>query len=62
MGGFGDLLGGLFGLFGDGAVEATAGVAVEAFTDEPGREGDADELGGTRYLAGGPRMLNINDI
>jgi hypothetical protein len=61
MGGFGDLLGGLFGMFGEGAVEGaaeTAAVFGEGDGDEPG----ADAVDTTRYLVGGPRVLNINDI
>ena len=59
MGGFGDLLGGLAGLFGEGAVEGVVHTAAEAMSDD-----DAGEraVNATRYLCGGPRMLNINEI
>jgi hypothetical protein len=58
--GFGDLLGGLAGLFGEGAVEGAAHVAAEAIAGESDDEAVAE--GRTRYLCGGPRLLNINDI
>ena len=59
MSGFGDLLGGLAGLFGEGAVEGVAYTAAEAMSDDDDGEAAVDR---TRYLCGGPRLLNINDI
>ncbi|MDB5069992.1 MAG: hypothetical protein JWM87_1103 [Candidatus Eremiobacteraeota bacterium] len=59
MSGFGDLLGGLAGLFGEGAVEGAAHVAAEALSEDDAGERAVDA---TRYLCGGPRLLNINDI
>jgi hypothetical protein len=54
----------LGGLAAGGTGEATAG-RIEAFRGEA--DDDADDDGGddatyTRYLAGAPRALNINDI
>lgn len=61
MGGFGDLLGGLAGLFGDGAVEGV-GRTAEAMSGDGDDDGDQAAVDRTRYLCGSPRVLNINDI
>ncbi|MEA2721858.1 MAG: hypothetical protein QOJ39_3722 [Candidatus Eremiobacteraeota bacterium] len=60
MGGFGDLFGGLAELFGEGAVEGVAHGAAEAMSGDSGDDRVAEAR--TRYLCGGPRTLNINDI
>ncbi len=60
MEGFGELLGGLaegLGLFGEAREqmrEATSPSAAEG--------GEAAFVDSTRYLAGGPRELNVNDL
>jgi len=65
MSGFGDLFGGLGELFRGVAQAAEGGVEfgaeAAAVAGEGGSDGeDASEY--TRYLAGGRRPLNINDI
>jgi len=58
FGAIGELLGGLAGAGGEGAGEAIAGGVVEAVTDKDEAGADATF---ERYLAGAPRVLNIND-
>ena len=60
MSGFGDLLGGFAELIGGGVVEGAVHTAAEAIAGESDDEAVAE--GRTRYLCGGPRLLNINDI
>jgi len=62
MGGFGDLLGGLADLLGGGAAEGAASFVAEAISGESDEPRDADAAGSTRYLTGGPRRLDINDV
>ena len=66
MGGFGELFGALGEMFGGAAEAAEGGVELAAeaalIAAESGAEGGDDEVGSTRYLVGGPRTLNINDI
>jgi hypothetical protein len=63
MDGFGDVLGELFGGIFEVAGERGTEAAVETF-GERGRRTDLDRdpNATTRYLAGGPRQLNINDL
>ncbi|HEY0382981.1 MAG TPA: hypothetical protein VGC72_12360 [Candidatus Elarobacter sp.] len=56
---FGGLFGGLAELFGEGVVEGVAHGTAEAMSGESDDDGPAER---TRYLCGGPRTLNINDI
>ncbi len=62
MEGFGELLGGLaegLGLFGEAREKMREATSPSAAEGGAGGEGFVDT---TRYLAGGPRELNINDI
>lgn len=63
MGGLGDVFGELFGGLFEVAEERATETAAHAFT-ERGAETDLDRdpAATTRYLAGGPRQLNINDL
>jgi|GEM_PF-1815241 len=67
MDSFGDFLGSLFEGVGDVAGEAVIAAAVDGGYERamPGAgEGGPGDASGTyeRYLAGGPRDLNINDL
>ncbi|MEA2663180.1 MAG: hypothetical protein QOI11_124 [Candidatus Eremiobacteraeota bacterium] len=60
MEGFGELLGGLaegLGLFGEAREKMREGTSPSA-----AEGGEAGFVDSTRYLVGGPRELNINDI
>ena len=68
MGGFGDLFGALGDLFGgvtagagEKGFEAAASVAGALNGDDDDDEAGADATY-ERYLAGGPRPLNVNDL
>ena len=58
MDNFGELVRGLFEMFGDRTTEATAETPIAA-TEDPGA--DADGTGYVRVLVGRSRALNIND-
>lgn len=68
MGGLGDLFGGLGEFFGGLAEAGAEGAAegVAARFAEKAMGGDDDEVYGEvaldRYLTGGPRTLNVNDL
>ncbi len=59
FGAIGELFGGVTEFAGENAVEAVGAGMIEAARDD----GD-DDTGATyeRYLAGGPRTLNVNDL
>jgi hypothetical protein len=56
---FREMFGGLFEVAGEGAIEGTAYATAEGVADGMRPEVQPTEM--TRYLAGGPRTLNIND-
>jgi hypothetical protein len=63
MEGFGEVLRELFGGIFETAGERGTEAAVEAFGERGQRTDlDRDPNATTRYLAGGPRELNINDL
>jgi hypothetical protein len=65
MGGFGELFGALGEIFGGAAEAAEGGIELAgeaALLAGQGGGDDVVDVEHTRYLAGGPRRLNINDI
>jgi hypothetical protein len=65
MSDFGDLFGGI-GEFISGLTEGGGEVAVGGFVeksiDSMGDDGEDADAAVDRYLTGGPRLLNVNDI
>lgn len=63
MDGFGDVLGELFGGIFEAAGERGTEAVAHAFGERRSETDlDRDPNATTRYLAGGPRQLNINDL